>query len=61
MSGLWAGFARTGRPTAAEVPQWPAYTLRDRATMRLDAECRIVDDPDQTERLFWVNRGNPAP
>ena len=27
MSALWAGFARTGRPTAADVPSWPAYTL----------------------------------
>jgi para-nitrobenzyl esterase len=57
MSGLWAGFARYGRPTARRVPRWPAYTLKDRATMWLDAECEIVDDPDETERLFWENRG----
>ncbi|MDX2524704.1 carboxylesterase/lipase family protein [Streptomyces europaeiscabiei] len=56
MSELWAGFAHTGRPTAAGVPRWPAYTLTDRATMWLDARCRIVTDPDRTERLFWENR-----
>jgi para-nitrobenzyl esterase len=56
MSGLWAGFARTGRPHARGVPTWPAYTTRSRATMWLDAECRIVDDPDRAERLFWENR-----
>ncbi|MEU7872473.1 carboxylesterase family protein [Dactylosporangium sp. NPDC049140] len=56
MSELWAGFARTGRPTAAHVPRWPAYTLKDRATMWIDAECRIVADPDKDERLYWLNR-----
>jgi len=55
MSELWAGFARTGRPTATDVPRWPAYTLKDRATMWLDAECKIVTDPDKNERLFWEN------
>jgi para-nitrobenzyl esterase len=53
MSALWAGFAHTGRPAARGVPRWPAYTVKDRATMWLDAECRIVDDPDRAERLFW--------
>ncbi|WDF43685.1 carboxylesterase family protein [Streptomyces sp. T12] len=56
MSELGAGFAHTGRPTAAGVPSWPAYTLTDRATMWLDARCRIVTYPDRNERLFWENR-----
>lgn len=56
MSALWAGFARKGRPTATDVPRWPAYTLKDRATMWLDAECEIITDPDKDERLFWENR-----
>ncbi|MEV6850077.1 carboxylesterase family protein [Actinoplanes sp. NPDC051411] len=57
MSALWAGFARHGHPTAPHVPQWPAYTLAKRATMWLDAECKIVDDPDRPERLFWRHQG----
>jgi para-nitrobenzyl esterase len=56
MSALWAGFARKGRPTAKDVPTWPAYTPKDRATMWLDADCKIVKDPDRDERLFWENR-----
>jgi para-nitrobenzyl esterase len=56
MSALWAGFARDGRPNAPDVPRWPAYTTRDRATMWIDATCRIVDDPDRSERLFWERR-----
>jgi hypothetical protein len=38
---------------ATDVPTWPAYTPRNRATMWLDAECEIVNDPDKDERLFW--------
>jgi para-nitrobenzyl esterase len=56
MSGLWAGFAHHGCPTAAGVPRWPAYTVRKRTTMWIDAECRIVNDPDRDERLFWEER-----
>jgi para-nitrobenzyl esterase len=56
MSALWAGFARHGRPTAPGVPRWPAYTPKDRATMWIDADSRIVRDPDRSERLFWNNR-----
>ncbi|MEU6799030.1 carboxylesterase family protein [Nonomuraea wenchangensis] len=56
MSGLWAGFAHEGRPRARGVPTWPTYTLQRRATMWIDAECRIVNDPDKEERLFWKNR-----
>ncbi|MEU6375152.1 carboxylesterase family protein [Streptomyces sp. NPDC046909] len=53
MSGLWAGFAHRGRPTATGVPAWPPYTPQRRSTMWLDAECKIVDDPDKAERVFW--------
>jgi para-nitrobenzyl esterase len=53
MSALWAGFARTGIPHAEGVPEWPAYDLADRPTMMIDAECRVVNDPDQAERLYW--------
>jgi carboxylesterase type B len=43
-------------PTATGVPTWPAYTLKDCSTMWLDAECKIVNDPDKAERLFWNDR-----
>ncbi|MED7931672.1 carboxylesterase family protein [Nonomuraea sp. LP-02] len=56
MSGLWAGFAHKSRPSAKDVPTWPAYTRERRATMWIDAECGIVNDPDKEERLFWENR-----
>jgi para-nitrobenzyl esterase len=51
VSGAWVAFARTGNPSHPGVPPWPAYTLRDRATMILDDECKVVNDPGKEERL----------
>ena len=53
MSRAWAAFAATGNPSHDEIPPWPAYTLQTRATMFLDAECRVVNDPYGQERLLW--------
>ena len=53
MSAAWAAFARSGNPNHPGIPSWPAYDARRRATMRLDAECRVVDDPFREERLLW--------
>jgi para-nitrobenzyl esterase len=53
MSELWATFARTGHPGAQGQPTWPAYDLTDRATMEIDAQCRVVNDPFKKERELW--------
>jgi para-nitrobenzyl esterase len=53
MSRAWASFARNSNPSHDEIPEWPAYTLQERATMFLDAECRVVNDPYRKERLLW--------
>ena len=53
MSRAWAAFARTSNPSHDEIPKWPAYTLDTRATMFLDAECKVVNDPFKEERLLW--------
>jgi para-nitrobenzyl esterase len=57
MSRAWASFARAGNPSHDQIPEWPAYTLDRRATMILDAECRVVNDPDREERLLWERIG----
>jgi carboxylesterase type B len=44
MAELWTTFARTGVPAATDVPEWPAYTLDERATMRIDTECEVILD-----------------
>ncbi|HUB78566.1 MAG TPA: carboxylesterase family protein [Bryobacteraceae bacterium] len=53
MSRAWASFARNGDPSHDQIPRWPAYTLGERATMFIDDECRVVNDPYREERLLW--------
>lgn len=54
MSRAWASFARNSDPGHDEIPKWPAYTLEKRATMFLDSECRVIEDPYREERLLWM-------
>jgi para-nitrobenzyl esterase len=56
MSGLWAAFARNGRPSAPDVAPWPAYDLARRATMYIDAPCHVEEDPQPATRRFWQAR-----
>jgi len=58
MSTMWGAFARTGRPAAPGQPAWPAYALDRRSTMLIDAQCRVVDDPESEERRFWQSQPN---
>jgi len=53
MSATWAAFARNGNPDNAAIPHWPAYTLAERATMVLDTNCRVENDPSRDARLLW--------
>jgi para-nitrobenzyl esterase len=53
MSTMWATFARSGVPSAPGQPAWPAYTLDRRATMVIDADCRVENDRHGAERLAW--------
>ena len=59
MSQMWATFARSGTPGAKGQPEWPAYDTTRRATMLINAECRVVDDPFALERSLW-ERLEPA-
>ena len=53
MSQFWSTFARTGHPAATGQPIWPAFTAAKRATMLIDADCKVVDDPFALERQVW--------
>jgi len=53
MAELWSTFARTGKPSAKDQPQWPPYNAGTRATMEIDAECKVVNDPHPLERKLW--------
>jgi para-nitrobenzyl esterase len=54
---LWTSFARTGKPSAKNVPEWPAYNLTDRATMRIDTKCEIINDRFKEELVMWRSIG----
>jgi para-nitrobenzyl esterase len=51
VSRRWVAFARTGDPNIAGQPRWPAYDIARRATLVIDREDRIVEDPRRAERL----------
>src|SRR6266852_3962870 len=54
MSKAWLAFARSGDPNHAGLPKWPAYSIKERATMIFDNECTVEHDPQREERLAWT-------
>jgi para-nitrobenzyl esterase len=53
MSAAWVAFARTGNPNHAGLPEWPAYTTGQRATMLFNLPARVENDPRSEERQLW--------
>lgn len=53
MSEMWSTFARTGKPGAKSQPDWQSYDTKRRATMLINAECKLADDPFGLERSVW--------
>jgi para-nitrobenzyl esterase len=51
VSAAWAAFARSGDPTVAQLPRWPAYSAGARDTMLFNNDCRVEQDPDREPRL----------
>jgi para-nitrobenzyl esterase len=61
MSEAWVSFARTGNPSHAGLPAWPAFDAGTRATMVFDTECRAVNDPyGQERRAMQAARASAA-
>ena len=53
-SATSASFARTGMPDNKATPSRPAYAAADRATMMIDTEWRVQNDPQHEARLLWT-------
>jgi len=53
MSEMWTTFARTGRPGAKGQPAWPAYDMKTRSTMMINAQCKVANDPFSRELAMW--------
>jgi len=53
VAATWIAFARNGNPANPAVPDWPAYSHDERATMIFENACRVVHDPDRPARLLW--------
>ena len=54
-SEAWIQFARSGNPSHQGLPNWPAYTTGERATMVFDNACKLVNDPGSEERKLWAS------
>lgn len=57
MAEMWATFARTGKPGAKNAPEWPAYNLSDRSTMRIDTRCEVINNRFNEELGMWRSIG----
>ena len=53
MHQAWIAFAHNGNPNTPEIPDWPKYDLKSRATMVFNVQNEIMNDPDSHQRLFW--------
>ena len=49
MSAAWAAFARSGNPSHPGIPDWRPFTNSERATMVLNPNPRLVNDPHVEE------------
>jgi para-nitrobenzyl esterase len=64
MRDSWAGFMRSGRPTAPGDLSWPVYDENRRATLLLTRRPAVLDDPWSAQRRAWDGieaPGGPLP
>lgn len=55
---LWTNFAKTGKPFAKDAPEWKAYNLKARPTMRIDTKLEVINDRFKEELNIWREVGS---
>lgn len=50
MQSAWVNFAKTGNPNSDLIPQWKLYDSKNRTTMVMDEEWKLVNDPRKEQR-----------
>jgi para-nitrobenzyl esterase len=60
LSDTWISFARTGDPNTRKLPYWPAFNARERPTLVINNQSKVVSDPIREQRLAMFNALNLA-
>jgi para-nitrobenzyl esterase len=50
LSDTWIAFARTGDPNTSKLPHWPAFNAKERPTMVINNQSKVVSDPIGEQR-----------
>ena len=50
LSSAWIAFASSGVPAAEGLPEWTTYDAERRATLVINDQSTMVDDPTSTRR-----------
>ena len=53
LSSAWTAFAKSGDPNNPQMPHWPNFDAKARATMVLDETTRVENDPRGDIREYW--------
>ncbi len=60
LASTFVAFAKNGTPDNDQIPHWPAYDAKTRATMVFDANTRVVNDPRSAIRKYWSDNAQPT-
>jgi para-nitrobenzyl esterase len=55
MSATWLAFARSGNPNNPAIPNWPNFTVADRATMVFNVNSKVVNAYRDDERKLLAD------
>jgi para-nitrobenzyl esterase len=58
VSDAWIAFARAGDPNTGKLPHWPKFDAKDRSTMVINNESKVVKDPIREQRLAMFSALN---